>query len=124
MAWVSLTISDRYPTGISVLRQFDELAGDQPGRIVDDAAIELEDFTGAPRIAQSVASDRAQGVVTAHLVDRPADGDARSGRPADLYAVVISVLDRLVGTGLASWETDITDRQVENRISPIEVACR
>ena len=69
--------------GAGVLRELDDLADDQVGRVVDQVAVQVENFAGAMRVAQHVAGDRPQGIVRADLVDRsPSDaarGRARAG---------------------------------------------
>src|SRR4051812_49253668 len=48
----------------------DGLADSQAARVVDHAAVQVEDLAGAGRVAEGVAGDGPQGVVGANGVDR------------------------------------------------------
>ena len=87
-----------YATGIGILRQFEDLAGDQVARDVDDVAIELEDLPGTARIAQRVAGDRAERVITANTINRPVGGGRDARRAVARDSVPSSIASSSVGS--------------------------
>ena len=56
--------------GPGVIGKFENLADDEVSRVIDDVAIQVQDFVGPARVVQGITGNRPESVVLAYLVDR------------------------------------------------------
>ena len=93
-------------TGAGVVGEFENLADDQVGRVVDEIVVKVEDLAGAVGVAQHVAGDGAKGIVLADLVDRAAprkpSGVARGAGGGPGFGLVVGVVVVTVRPGDAA----------------------
>ena len=77
-------------SGPGIFGKLENLADDQVSGVVNDVAIQVQNFAGPARLSQGIAGDRSERVVLADLVDRPshrvAGSDLRLSVPIGLAA--------------------------------------